>query len=205
MTTRTEIFEQAKSIATCFSETLEAPLFLATKMNFSDEVRINFGGSDVDNYNNYNKYCSISVTMGYSTREESDDVGFYTSQKVKISFVDSSSYGSSRFNLEEFGIRLPAYNKAYELMNLLVTELPGAVTERIETYTQRTDRLAQAQALGFCRRMAKDNSKHLRVESAKLLEAPPSELTMGEYVVRHLDKTYKVILSSSSTLLIRTA
>lgn len=198
MTTRTEIFEQAKSIAERFSETLESPLFLGTRMEFSDEIRINFGPSNVSNYNNY---CNIVVGVAYTTREESDDVGFFTSQKVKI----RCSYGSSSNSLEDFGIRLPAINKAYELMNLLVTELPAALIERVETHVERTDRLAKEKALGFCRRMAKDNSKHLRIESAKLLEAPPSELVLGEYVVCCNDKTYKVILSSSSTLLIRTA
>ena len=196
MTTRTEILEQAKSIAERFSETLESPLFLGTRMEFSDEMRINFGPSDVSN-------CNIVVGVAFVTREESDDVGFFTSQKVKVRYTVGN--WSSNYDLEEFGIRVPAYNKAYELMNLLVTELPASLIERVETHVERTDRLAKEKALGFCRRMTKDNSKHLRIESAKLLEAPPSELVLGEYVVRCNDKTYKVILSSSSTLLIRTA
>lgn len=202
MTTRTEIFEQAKSIADRFSATLESPLFLNTQMDFDNEIRINFGPIDVTPYN---KYCSIIVGVAFTCHEESDDVGFFTSQKVKVNFNTGGNYGSTHYSLEDFGIKLPAFNKAYELMNLLVTELPFAVIHRLETREERTENLAKEKALVFCRRMTKDNSKHLRIESAKLLEAPPSELKMGEYTLYYNGKDYKVILTSSSTLLIRTA
>ena len=198
MTTRAEIINQAKAIGETFKASIEAPMFFHITSPYSDDVTFCF--SPTVNPASWDNYCSVSVTFDYQTREQSDDVGFFSEQNVYIRFRTSSM---SSATYEVVKPKMSAFNKAFELMALLVTTLPQNITERIATHAERAEENKIAVATRHCASIVANNSKNMRVEGAKCLPVAPSELRRGEYTITRTGKKFNVALTDQHTLLVR--
>ena len=198
MTTRAEIIDQAKAIGETFNANVEAPLFLHVTMPFTDDLTFYF--SSTENPNSWDNYCSVSVTFDYQTREQTDDVGFFSEQNIKINFRSSSI---SALTYSKVQPKVAACNKAVELMGLLVAALPQSVTERLATHAERVEENKILAATNYCRPIVGNNSKNMRVEGAKVLPAAPEAIRRGEYTITHNGKKFNVALTDQHTLLVR--
>ena len=198
MTTRADIINQAKTIGENFKANIEAPLCFHITSPYSDDTTFVF--SPVLNPNSWDSFCSVSVTFDYCSREQSDDVGFFSNQNVNVRFR-TSSMSSASYDVAK--PRLEAYSKAIELMALLVTTLPQNITERIATHAERAEENKVAVATKHCASIVANNSKNMRIEGAKCLPVAPSELRRGEYSITRGDKKFNVTLTDQHTLLVR--
>jgi hypothetical protein len=197
---RASLTIQAKAIMEAFKATLEAPIYMSVNNAWSDIIQAHFSADP--NCHSWNDFVIIKIVFYEHGRETSDDVGFFTTTKVQINWCPRST---ASLVYSDVAPALAIYTKAHELMTQLVASLPTEYIERGETHTERAERLLVDKTKAYCKRIAIAHSKHLRVESARLLAAAGSEYKNGEYETYYNDKSYKVILSADSTLLIRTA
>jgi len=198
MTTKADIIILAKSIAERFKSNVVAPLYMKEYSSYPDEAAFYFNPEPDSNH--WNSYCNVTVAFDYCTREQSDEVGFFTTQDVKISFRSQNPGGVSYSIIQP---KLNAFNKAVELMGLLVAELPQTIVERTATHEERAEENKILAATNYCRSIVSNNSKNMRVEGAKCLPAAPEAIRRGEYTITHNGKKFNLALTDQHTLLVR--
>lgn len=152
----------------------------------------------------YDKFFTLKVSTYSILETGSDDVGMYTKRSVSVKLNFDSSYRA--YNPNEIALISAALNKASELATKLEASLPKEIIERSETHEEYNLRISKEKTLKHCRYITERNSSHMRVESSKVLPAVDgTEYLFGEYKTYYKDKEFKVILTSTSTLLIRTS
>ena len=200
MTTKDEIFNQAKEIVDQFKATLPENLFInySESRSYSHEETFSFVGDPTDSW--WSAICKLSLSIPTCAREESDIDGFFTKQAVIVTFYSRTINSNDRAFLEK---KINVNNKAFELMGLLTASLPTEYIERGETHAEREESNKIRRARAHCVNVVTSNSKHMRIESGKVLPPAPNDIRLGDYNVIYNEKTFKVSLSVDSTTLVR--